>query len=1070
MKSRVVGLLLLILAGIVLPVHLAAQKRVFLAPDDHTDYFWSATDVQYRQHFVTMLDYYLDQRDATINDPSQFQSRFSADGSLWLYEYQKAKTPAAMQRLIDALKSEHISAPLNPLVITYGGVPTEGVLRSMYFSGQMERRYGVTFPIAISMEGATQPFGLSSLWAGSGAKYSWKGICNCLSNVPDPINRQYEIYRAVGPDGQGVILKWFSLKGVNDNQDLGGYAEARYPGTAFDEVTVNSGFNGFASRYPYNTIGVFGQGWDDVLTTNLNILQACKTKSTSANLCIVSSMTDFFKEFSASYGAGLPTVAASFGNEWDLSPASMAEVSARVKRSIEKLRSAESIATLVTLKNPSLLGGREASRDKAFLDMGLFFEHDFENGGPGVAGSARIAWQRQVAGEIESYVNPLMTDAASALGGMIENHGSNPRFYLFNPLSWSRSDTADFAYSGSLPVHVVDLAVGAEVPSQIISVGGTQYIRIFAQDIPSVGYKVFEIQPGAGQAFANAPTASASTGIMENEIYRITVAPRGAITSFLDKRLGLNMAGTNGGYALNDMGSGNGTLTVENAGPVSVTLVATSSGPLAHTTRITLARSSDRVAIQNEVTQNFGGTQYWRFSVNVSSPLLRHEEVGAIARARLTTNSGDYSPRNSRYDFLTLNHFADMSGSASTGLTLSNLDAYFMTLGGSTISNLDTTTPQFSVVLGASARPSNPILNQAGDSYVMQRFALQSHGAYDPAAAMRFSLEHQTPLVAGAVGNGTAYPEFTFSYLSISDPNVLLWALKPAEEGIGEGVIARVWNVASAATNFSLSLNESISAANKITHIESNLSAATITSGALSSAIAQNQLLSFRLFPSSLPPAVKIMPSDARLTEAGRSGSFTVTRTGDVSLPLSVTYTVGGTATADSDYQALPGIITIPAGSSSAVIPLVPLADTIGEPEETIIATLTPQSAYLLGSWKSAAASIIDANGGGGTGGGGGGTGGGGTGGGGGTSGPVALYPFSEGSGGTSADASGAGNSATLGSGTSRTAGKYGNAINFNGTGYVSAAASSSLDLGSTGTIEAWVQLRTLNRWNSVIA
>jgi len=32
----------------------AAQKRVFMAPDDHTDYFWSATDTEYEQWFITI--------------------------------------------------------------------------------------------------------------------------------------------------------------------------------------------------------------------------------------------------------------------------------------------------------------------------------------------------------------------------------------------------------------------------------------------------------------------------------------------------------------------------------------------------------------------------------------------------------------------------------------------------------------------------------------------------------------------------------------------------------------------------------------------------------------------------------------------------------------------------------------------------------------------------------------------------------------------------------------------------------------------------------------------------------
>src|SRR5262245_14825029 len=68
----------------------AVQKHVFMAPDDHTDYYWSATGDEYRQHFQTMLDYYMDQADLSrAVDPPDKQSRFSADGSLWLYEYEK---------------------------------------------------------------------------------------------------------------------------------------------------------------------------------------------------------------------------------------------------------------------------------------------------------------------------------------------------------------------------------------------------------------------------------------------------------------------------------------------------------------------------------------------------------------------------------------------------------------------------------------------------------------------------------------------------------------------------------------------------------------------------------------------------------------------------------------------------------------------------------------------------------------------------------------------------------------------------------------------------------------------
>ena len=633
---------------------LADHKRVFMAPDDHTDYFWSATADQYSVLFTEMLDYYLDQADATRNEPPNLQSRFSADGSLWIREYAKNKNVADFQRLVDALKSGHISAPLNPLVVTYGGVPAEAVIRSMYYPGQLERRHGVDFPLAIAMENAGMAYGLGAVWAGAGAEYSWKGVCNCPSLVPNLQSRAKEIYNWVGPDGSRILMKWNSLHVASDNESMGGYAEARRLSTALDLVTTNAATNGFAARYPYNTIGVFGQGWDDISTKNLLVQQTCKANTDPNRTCIVSDSTDFFREFDSLYGQVIPTVSASFGNEWDLAPASMAEVSARVKRSLEALRSAEALATLVALRNPSFLDGRDVARDRAFLDLGLFFEHDFENGGPNVSGSVRIAWQRQVAAEIESYANALTADASTALGALIQKTGTNPRFFVFNPLSWTRTDVTDIPYTGALPVHVVDLTTGQEIPSQVVVNGSSQYLRVQAPGVPSVGYKVFEIQPGAGQTFANSPTANSSTGVIENEFYRLTVSPRGAVTSFVDKRLGnREFAGNTGGFAINDLGAASGSLAVENAGPVSVTLRATSSSPLSHTTRITLTRGSDRAAIQNEITQNFGGTREWRFSFNQPSPEVRHEEVGAVLLAKLTTQGGAYSPTNARYDYLT---------------------------------------------------------------------------------------------------------------------------------------------------------------------------------------------------------------------------------------------------------------------------------------------------------------------------------------------------------------------------------------------------------------------------------
>ena len=48
----------------------SAQRRFYIAPDDHTDYYWIADAATYRQAFLSMTDYYLDKMDATQGNPS----------------------------------------------------------------------------------------------------------------------------------------------------------------------------------------------------------------------------------------------------------------------------------------------------------------------------------------------------------------------------------------------------------------------------------------------------------------------------------------------------------------------------------------------------------------------------------------------------------------------------------------------------------------------------------------------------------------------------------------------------------------------------------------------------------------------------------------------------------------------------------------------------------------------------------------------------------------------------------------------------------------------------------------
>jgi alpha-mannosidase len=826
------------------------KKRIYIALDDHTDYFWSADNNIYDAAFVNMLDYYLDDATATEYLPAQFQSKFNADGSYWMYVYEKEK-PERFSELISRIKDGHITVPRNPLSVVYGAQPAEAVLRGMYYTGEIEREYNANFPLALHMENQVMPYGIGSLWSGSGVEYSWKGVCGCDHQVSGLGDRDQEIYWWKGKDGSRVLTKWNSLFVSNDQ--IGGYAEARNPSSIVDYVDTDSTFK---SAYPYNVIGAFGKGWDDIETYSSQFVTVAQQKTNAERDVIVSNEIDFFEDFESKYGEGIPDVSVSYGNEWELYAAAMSEQTAKIKRSTEKLRSAEALATLVSLENSIFMDGKENEKKKTWMNIGLFWEHDLGMVSPPTGSSGitkRINWQKDLARQVESYVNNLENEAAASLAEMI-SPGSNQRFYVFNPLSWNRDDFSDLEYSGDLDIHVIDVTTGQESPSQIVNIDGKQYLRIFAEDIPAVGYKVFEIVPGLGSSFSDA--ASVSSNIIENEFYRITLDQRGAITSLIDKQRGnKEFVLAINGRTINDLGScTGGTVSVENQGPVSVTLKATCSFPLQHDTRITLFRDSSRIDIKNDVNQNFDATNSWRYSFNIQNPEVMHEEVGAIIKAKTVSQGGDYANKNARYDWLTLNHFVDMTGN-NQGITLSNIDASFFKLGSSTYNFLDTNTPQISLLLGGHvANGGNGFANQVGDTHFLQRFALQTHDSYDQINAMKFSLEHQNPLVSRTIiGGNEKYPNDKYSLLSVSNPNVLLWSIKPSEEGIDQGIIARVWNLADNQNNLNINFpNRAINSAKETTHVETDMRDIAVNNNQIEDSMNPQQLKTYRLFTAGL--------------------------------------------------------------------------------------------------------------------------------------------------------------------------------------------------------------------------
>jgi fibronectin-binding autotransporter adhesin len=101
------------------------------------------------------------------------------------------------------------------------------------------------------------------------------------------------------------------------------------------------------------------------------------------------------------------------------------------------------------------------------------------------------------------------------------------------------------------------------------------------------------------------------------------------------------------------------------------------------------------------------------------------------------------------------------------------------------------------------------------------------------------------------------------------------------------------------------------------------------------------------------PVSVSVNSTDNTASEYGpNQGAFTFTRSpdGNHTQPLTVNYTVSGTAANGTDYVSLPGSITIPGNSLSSTLPLIPVLDGTSEGNENVVVTVTGTSQYVVGT------------------------------------------------------------------------------------------------------------------------
>jgi alpha-mannosidase len=399
---------------------------------------------------------------------------------------------------------------------------------------------------------------------------------------------------------------------------------------------------------------------------------------------------------------------------------------------------------------------------------------------------------------------------------------------VFNPLAWPRGGVAEVAVempTDTQSVNVTDTH-GKVLPSKVVSheAGTTRFhLLVSAGQVPSMGYKLLEVEPGAKKVESDllAPGAKAGGMTLENTLVRVTVDPQtGCITSLFNKKANYESLAPNScGNELQAFKDTPKDYDAWNIDPGTLdqapTLLHTvdsvklvEQGPMRGAIRI--ERSWGKSKFVQEISLDAGADQ-----VLVTNDIDWHETHILLKAAFATAAKSDHATYEIPYGTIerptTRNNswekamfevpamrFADL-GDAQGGVSVINNSKY----GYDAVGNL------LRLTLLRSPTWPDPDADREHHHFV---YALYPHaGDWKQAMTVRRGYEFNYALKAVQVVPHTGEMPAEHSFASLDADNVVLTAMKKTEDG--SGLLLRFYEWAGKGGNVTLTVPKGASSA-----------------------------------------------------------------------------------------------------------------------------------------------------------------------------------------------------------------------------------------------------------------
>lgn len=809
---------------------LQPQKKwtLFLVPLVHLDVGYTDYQAKVAAIHSRILD---EAMDLTAKHPA---FRFSTDGEWNLEQFLASRSAAEKERIVEAIRKRQLFIPAQTANLLTGFPTAETLIRSLYPSADFSRKYGTPFNYANITDVPSYTWSYASILAAAGLRYFLAASNNDRAPVLllGHLNEDSPFWWE-GPDG-GKVLMWYS-RHYMQMQFLFGLPPLTETGEEVLPVFLQMYEH---PSYRADATILYGT---QVENTDLFPQQAELADKWDARFAYphieYSGFKDALSEIARQFGNDIPTVRGDGGPYWEDGIASDALYAAMERENESRGPSAEKLATISSLVNPRVAVNRK-ELSSMWANMVLMDEHTFTSWNS-VSDPTSNEAVEQLKAKNERAVraaalrNNLLRSSMATLANSIAA-GVNS-LIVFNPLNWERDGEVRIDLDKGM--EIVDRKTGQTVPYFVLREGPDfRRVEFTAKDVPAIGYKVYELRT-SGTA-APAPQTSTDT-TLESPYYRVVLDPAtGSIRSIYDKQLKKEIVNTGDAWrfgqylyvsggdkepnsilqyravspkpVLHIHPAGNGRLISVERTPWGWRALMESSAENTPTirTEVRLFNDAKKIELIEDVDKKpelKKEAVYFAFPFAIAHPRFEYEiQNGVVDPAK------DMYPGAGR-EWFSVQHWVAVQGDGVSA-TVMPLDASLVTLGDINRGAWPTEFGERPAVICSYVMNNywhtNYLAEQGG--HFRFRYIITSATHTDAPALSRMGWEEATPLEEDQITSQDKALNLPRplngdegSFLTVSDPDVLVDTWKPAEDG--QGTILRLIDLGGTARTVAVS-------------------------------------------------------------------------------------------------------------------------------------------------------------------------------------------------------------------------------------------------------------------------